>query len=51
MILITGRGKHSKNGVSILKESVKKYLSEDVQLALRCEEQIGNEGALFVALA
>ena len=48
--LITGRGKHSKDGKSVLKESVKKFLTEEVELKLRCEDQIGNEGILFVAL-
>ncbi len=47
--LITGRGKHSKDGKSVLKESVMTFLREDVKLALRCEEQIGNDGVLFVA--
>ena len=48
--LITGRGKHSKDGKSVLRESVKKYLLKEAGLALRCEEQIGNEGVLFLAL-
>ena len=48
--LITGRGKHSKSGQSVLKESIQKYLLKEVELKLRCEDKIGNEGVLFVAL-
>jgi DNA-nicking Smr family endonuclease len=48
--LITGRGKHSQNGVSVLKESVKKFLCEDVGVPLRCEDRMDNEGVLFVSV-
>ena len=50
VFLITGRGKHSKSGQSILKESVRKYLLKETELKLRCEDKIGNEGVLYVAL-
>ena len=51
VFLITGRGKHSKDGKGALKEAISRFLLEKVELALRCEDQIGNEGALFVAWA
>ena len=49
VFLITGRGMHSKDGRGALKEAISKFLLNDVELPLRCEDQIGNEGALFVA--
>ena len=48
--LITGRGKHSDTNYSTLKESIKKFLSEEIETPLRCEERMDNQGVLFVAM-
>ena len=45
IMIITGRGIHSKNGKSILKEKIKKYFLE---LKIRFEDVVGNDGAFYI---
>jgi DNA-nicking Smr family endonuclease len=45
--IVTGRGRHSRNGKSEVKEAVQKYFIHD--LKMRCENVPGNEGVLAVS--
>ena len=45
IILITGRGVHSKSGRLVLKEKVKKFLDSRGQ---KYDDVLGNEGAIYV---
>ena len=45
IILITGRGVHSKSGRSVVKEEVKRFLDSH---GLKHEDVLGNEGAIYV---
>jgi hypothetical protein len=45
--IVTGRGRHSKNGKSEVKEALEKYFIHD--LKMRCENVPGNEGVLAVS--
>jgi DNA-nicking Smr family endonuclease len=45
--IITGRGVHSKDGKSKLKEALQKYFIHE--LKIKCENVIGNEGAFVLS--
>jgi len=45
IMIITGRGKHSKNGKSILKESIETYFTS---INIRYENVRNNSGAIYI---
>jgi DNA-nicking Smr family endonuclease len=45
IMVITGKGIHSKNGKSVLKEAMKDFFYE---LSIKCEDLLKNDGAFYI---